>query len=286
MKKIILAFLFSTTILTSYSQTSISELNTNPIKVDYLGGPTVIIEIEGVRFMTDPTLDKQGSIYQMTPTIQLEKTGNPYLEKFPPIDYVLLSHDSHQDNLDTKGRTLLKNVKKVFTSKSASENLKNNSVGLKPWESETIVISKKLEITITATPARHGPAGVTKFTGNVIGFIISVKKNNKEYQIYFTGDTVYYEGIKEVSDRFNPQYIIACAGAVKAMGLLYITMNENDLVDTSFAFPEATIIPVHFEGWAHFSGTISPAKKVFEILGISDKLMILDKENTNHLIIK
>jgi len=222
----------------------------------------------------------------MTPQIVLEKTESPYVQEFAPVDYILLSHDTHQDNLDTKGRELLSQVKKVFTTKDAAENVKGNIVSLDPWESETIISPNKSEITITATPARHGPAGSEILTGHVIGFVITVKKQDQTYEIYLTGDSVYYEGIKEVSERFNPQYVFAFAGAVKAMGLIYITMNENDLVDTSYAFPDATIIPIHYEGWAHFSGTITPAQKVFKVLGIADKLSILEKNKINILKIK
>jgi len=31
----------------------------DPIKVIYIGGPTVILEIDGLRIITDPTLDPQ-----------------------------------------------------------------------------------------------------------------------------------------------------------------------------------------------------------------------------------
>jgi len=258
----------------------------NEIKVNYLGGPTVLLEIEGVRFMSDPTLDDAGNKYQMTPTVELEKTEAPYLKDFGAVDYVLLTHDTHQDNLDTKGRELLTKVKKVYTTKDAAENIKSNTVGLDPWQSETIIAPNKSEIIITATPARHGPAGSEKLTGNVIGFVITVKKQDKEYQIYLTGDTVYYEGVKEVSERFNPQYVFAFAGSVKAMGLIYITMNENDLVDCAHAFRDAAIIPIHYEGWSHYSGTIHPAQKVFEVLGIADKLRVLEKDKINLLKMK
>jgi hypothetical protein len=30
-------------------------------------------------------------------------------------------------------------------------------------------------------------------------------------------------------------------------------MSANDAIDTAHAFPDATIVPVHHEGWAHFS---------------------------------
>ena len=60
-------------------------------------------------------------------------------------------------------------------------------------------------------------------------------------------------------------------------------MNENDLVDCAHAFRDAAIIPIHYEGWSHYSGTIHPAQKVFEVLGITDKLRVLEKDKINLL---
>ena len=258
-------------------------MKTEELKVTYLGGPTIIIEIEGLRFMTDPTLDEGGNTYQMTPEIVLEKTDSPTTQGIPTIDYVLLSHEHHQDNIDTKGRALLNDVKKVFTSEQAAAVINGNSVGIPIWESETIITPNHTEITITATPARHGPAGTEKMIGPVIGFVVSVKKENKTYELYITGDTVFYEGVQEVAKRFNPSYVFAFAGSVKAMGLFYITMNESDLINCADAFPNATIVPIHYEGWTHYSGTIHPAVQAFEVLGIQDRLHILDSDQINTL---
>ncbi len=30
-------------------------------------------------------------------------------------------------------------------------------------------------------------------------------------------------------------------------------MGANDAIDTAIAFPNATIIPLHYEGWKHYS---------------------------------
>jgi len=42
------------------------------IRVFYIGGPSAIIEIGGLRFMTDPTLDPPGGIYA-SGTVSLQK---------------------------------------------------------------------------------------------------------------------------------------------------------------------------------------------------------------------
>ena len=45
--------------------------------VRYIGGPTTIIEIAGVRFITDPTFDDAGRDYPLGPVVTLSKTMGP-----------------------------------------------------------------------------------------------------------------------------------------------------------------------------------------------------------------
>ena len=180
---------------------------------------------------------------------------------------MLLSHDQHGDNLDHAGRELLKSVPKTFTTKIGAERLKGNAIGLSPWES----IALNNEVTITSTPARHGPSGFEHISGDVTGFIVATKA----IQVYLTGDTVFYDGIKEVAEKFKPKYVFIFAGAAKPRGPFNVTMGTNDAIDTAFAFPEATIIPVHFEGWTHYTETGEMLRQSFTALGIVDRLNIL-----------
>ena len=112
---------------------------------------------------------------------------------------------------------------------------------------DTTKAASAVHTPITSTPARHGPAGIEHISGDVTGFIVATK----EMQIYLTGDTVFYDGIKEVAEKFRPKYVFIFAGAAKPRGPFNVTMSTNDAIDTAFGFPAATIIPVHFEGWSH-----------------------------------
>ena len=68
--------------------------------ITLIGGPTALIELGGLRFLTDPTFDDPGD-YQL-PHVTLQKTARPAIlaEELGQIDAVLLSHDQHADNLD------------------------------------------------------------------------------------------------------------------------------------------------------------------------------------------
>ena len=241
----------------------------------YIGGPTAILTIGGLRLMTDPTLDPAGKSYISSGgKIILDKVQSPSTTAIGKIDVVLLSHDQHPDNLDTAGRALLQTVTHTYTTVSGARRLGGNSIGLTPWDSRTLTTPDGSSITITATPARHGPSGIEPISGDVIGFILSVK-GPRTYEIYVTGDTVFYEGVAEVARKFEPDYIFLFAGAARVRGPFNLTMGTNDAIDTAAAFPTATIIPLHYEGWRHFTQNEVDLQTSFAAFGIGDRLKIL-----------
>ncbi|MEO8112214.1 MAG: hypothetical protein ABI594_19340, partial [Ginsengibacter sp.] len=60
----------------------------NLFTVTYIGGPTAILEIGGLRLMIDPTLDPGGTVYHI-PNLTVEKTKGPATLDIGHIDVVL-----------------------------------------------------------------------------------------------------------------------------------------------------------------------------------------------------
>lgn len=223
--------------------------------------------------MTDPTLDAAGGIYPIANTFYTKLLG-PSTTDIGHIDVVLLSHDQHHDNLDEKGRAFLQTVKTTLTTEAGARRLRGNSEGLAPWASVIMTAPSGEHITITATPARHGPANFEKFSGEVVGFVLSVKGPHP-FEVYITGDTVFFEGVEEVARRFKPQYVFMFAGAGQPRGPFNVTMDTNDALDTAAVFPAATVIPLHYEGWSHYTQHATAFEQAFSALGISDHLKVL-----------
>jgi L-ascorbate metabolism protein UlaG (beta-lactamase superfamily) len=243
--------------------------------VIYLGGPTVIIEVGSLRLMTDPTLDPKGETFMIGDKPGYWKTAGPATTDVGHIDAVLLSHDQHGDNLDNAGRALLQQVKTTITTVDGAGRLGGNAKGLKPFEQ--LVLNDQVKV--SATPARHGPAGTEHITGDVIGFIVETS----DLQIYLTGDTVYYDGVEQVAARFEPAFVFIFAGAAKPRGPFNLTMGVNDALDTAAAFPEANIIPLHYEGWSHYTESDKELRQAFDSLGIGSRLRILEPGITTSL---
>lgn len=52
-------------------------------------------------------------------------------------------------------------------------------------------------------------------------------------------------------------------------------MGTNDAMDTALAFPNATIIPLHYEGWKHYTQNEKDLQKSYQVIGIDQRLTIL-----------
>jgi L-ascorbate metabolism protein UlaG (beta-lactamase superfamily) len=238
-----------------------------------IGGPTALIEIGGLRLLTDPTFDAPGD-YRL-PHATLRKTGGPALsaDQIGPVDAVLLSHDQHADNLDHAGRALLARVPRVLTTVAGAKRLGGTAHGLRPWDETALRMPDGGMLRVTATPARHGPAGIEPLSGDVIGFVLAPSDARP---IYVSGDTVWYDGVAEVAHRFPAGLVLLFAGAAQTRGPFHLTMDTNDAIETAHAFADAAIVPVHYDGWAHFTQNRGDLEKSFAALGIGPRLRLLE----------
>jgi len=236
------------------------------LKIAYIGGPTALIQFGGLRFVTDPTFDAAPAEYPSG----LKKTQSPTVaaSALGRVDAVLLSHDHHSDNLDNAGRTFLGSAGKVITTEAGAERLKGNAVGLEPWQSIEVTAGNGA-VRVTATPARHGPSHMDR--GPVIGFVL---EHPTEQTVYVAGDTVWYEGVNEVAKRFEIRTAVLNLGAarVAAVGPWHLTMTASEAVELARVFAVAQIIPLHFEGWEHFSEGRNDIERAFREAGLEGRL--------------
>jgi L-ascorbate metabolism protein UlaG (beta-lactamase superfamily) len=101
-------------------------------------------------------------------------------------------------------------------------------------------------------------------------------RDGSQAPIYLTGDTVWFDGVAEVARRFHAGVVLPFAGAARTRGPFDLTMDTNDVVETARAFPDAIIVPVHLDSWAHFTQHRDDLRATFRALGISDRLRLLE----------
>jgi L-ascorbate metabolism protein UlaG (beta-lactamase superfamily) len=207
------------------------------VTITHIGGPTALIEFGGWRLLTDPTFDPPGDRWHFGWGALSRKLTGPAIPAtgLGPIDAVLLSHDHHGDNLDHAGRALLPRVGTVVTTVPGAQRLGGNVngvIGLKPWETTTLEAPGRTPIEITATPARHGPPASRAIVGTVIGF--ALRWDGQEHgALYVSGDTVLFDGVRDLARRFDIGTAILHLGGVRfpISGPVRYTMNAEEAVE-------------------------------------------------------
>jgi len=223
------------------------------IRITHIGGPTTLIDVGGWHLLTDPTFDPPGRRYTFGWGSASRKEVGPAVAvaDLPPIDAVLLSHDRHGDNLDVLGRALLPSAGVVLTTEAGGRRL--SAIGLRPWATFTLEAPDRPTVEVTATPCRHGPPLSRPITGDVIGF--ALRWDGQEHgALWITGDTVLYDGVREVASRVDVGTMLLHLGAVRfgVTGPVRYTMTAQEGVSLCELVRPRTVMPVHYEGWTHF----------------------------------
>lgn len=252
--------------------------------ITHIDTACVLIDINGFKILTDPTLNKKDVFfpqYVSSPLAFSKKYIDPALsiQEIGKVDLVLLSHDHHNDNLDKTGRAFIKTVPIVLTTKDGFRRLNNkNTVGLENWEEHTIKDERVKELKITAIPAQHtNIKRLDKVMGQVLGFTIEWE-GQKNGCIYISGDTVLFEGIYELSKKKKIDTAILHLGAGAFPYLkknLRVTMNGEEAIKTTELLNPNLVIPIHYEGWWHFKQTTKSLKNEIQNSMVSSKFLWL-----------
>lgn len=169
--------------------------------VTWIGHSTVLVQLDGVTFLTDPTWAGRSGPFGGLVGVRRFTPPPVRLEDLPPIDFVLISHD-HYDHLDEPTvRRLARILNPTFVV----------PLGIKAWLADRgIMNAVELNwgqsisfkgLTIVCTPAQHGSGRTLLDQGRRLWASWAVLGSRR---FYFAGDTGYYSHFKEIGDALGP----------------------------------------------------------------------------------
>ena len=251
-----------------------TDLRAGALTIQVIGGPTALLELGGLRLLTDPTFDPPGeypvggrSLTKITgPAVPLDHIG--------PVDAVLLSHDQHADNLDRSGQVYLAGVPLVLTTRAAAGRLGIGVTALPPWRHVDLARPDGAgTLRVTAVPAQHGPDGTEHIVGEVTGFVLA---GSGLPTVYVSGDNASLDVVHRVAERF-PRIDVALlfAGAARTplLGEANLTLDSRDAVTAARILGAEHVVPLHVEGWRHFTEGPERMRQAFIEAGLGDRLV-------------
>ncbi|MGP1693384.1 MAG: MBL fold metallo-hydrolase, partial [Giesbergeria sp.] len=174
------------------------------LRATWLGHSSVLIEIDGLRVLTDPVWGPRASPSRLIGPKRFQKAP-VRLSQLPPIDVVVISHD-HYDHLDYPTIHQMAKTKIPFvTSLGVGAHLQ--AWGIAPeriteldwWQSHTV---PGTELTIHAAPSQHFSGRSLKDRNATLWSSLVIE--SPRHRVFFSGDTGLTTEYARIRERFGP----------------------------------------------------------------------------------
>jgi L-ascorbate metabolism protein UlaG (beta-lactamase superfamily) len=173
------------------------------LRVTWLGHSTMLLEVDGHRFLTDPVWSERVGPVDFTGP---KRWFPPLLDirDLPPVDAVVLSHD-HYDHLDYATIVALKDRNVTFVAPlGVGAHLERwgvpaaKIVELDWWDSRSFG-----DLTLWGVPARHASGRTLLFDDGAklwTGYAFS----GPRHRVYYSGDTGLFPGMRTIGEKLGP----------------------------------------------------------------------------------
>lgn len=174
------------------------------LRATWLGHSTVLIEIDGLRVLTDPVWGPRASPTRFAGPKRFQPVPVP-LHALPPVDVVIVSHD-HYDHLDyVTIRELAKSDVPFVTSLGVGAHLE--AWGVRPeriveldwWESYRL---PNAELSVTAAPSQHFSGRGMKDRNTTLWSSMVIR--TERHAVFFGGDGGLTNEYQVVRERLGP----------------------------------------------------------------------------------
>jgi L-ascorbate metabolism protein UlaG (beta-lactamase superfamily) len=245
------------------------------LRVTWLGHSTMLIEIDGVRILTDPVWGPRASPSALVGPKRFQAVPVS-LREMPPVDVVFVSHD-HYDHLDYPTiRALAKTRVPFVTSLGVGAHLEYWGVQaeriaeLDWWESYSL---PNTDVVLTAAPSQHFSGRGLKDRNATLWSSLAIRSSR--HAVFFSGDTGLTTEYRSIRDRLGPFDVV-----MLEIGAFYPAWGDIHLGPDNALEAHAMLgglfMPVH---WGTFSLAMhawdQPAERLLELAPRTDAQLLM-----------
>jgi L-ascorbate metabolism protein UlaG (beta-lactamase superfamily) len=254
--------------------------------ITFIGTATVLIRALGFTILTDPNFLHRGEEAHLGYALRSARLTDPAMDiaDLPPLDLVVLSH-LHGDHFDQVAERDLDHALPILTTPQAAAGLKRkgfaNARGLRTWESETRTAGPAT-LTLTALPARHGPPVLHRMLPATMGSLLDLASTDGErrLRLYISGDTLVFEGLREIGRRFPVIDIGLLHLGGTRIGGLTLTMDGEQGVEAMRIVGPRRVVPIHYDDYDVFRSPLEDFRRACGPGGLRDRVVELQRGET------
>lgn len=218
------------------------------LRATWLGHSTVLVEIDGRRVLTDPVWSDRASPVGFAGPRRFQPVPVP-IERLPPLDAVLLSHD-HYDHLDHAAiRALVPCGVPFITPLGVGAHLEAWGVPaeriteLDWWESVALG-----DLTVTAAPSQHFSGRGPGDRNRTLWSSFAVRGPRRSF--FFSGDTGLTPAYSEIRARLGPFDLVMLEVGAFHPSWGTIHLGPENALEALALLGGGSFLPVH---WGTFN---------------------------------
>jgi len=245
------------------------------LRVTWLGHSTMLIEIDGVRILTDPVWGPRASPSALVGPRRFQAVPVS-LREMPPVDVVVVSHD-HYDHLDYPTIRALARTSVPFVA-SLGVGAHLEYWGVQPeriteldwWESHTL---PNTGVVLTAAPSQHFSGRGLKDRNATLWSSFAI--HSPRHSVFFSGDTGLTTEYRSIRERLGPFDLV-----MLEIGAFYPAWGDihlgPDNALKAHAMLGGVFMPVH---WGTFALAMhpwdQPAERLLELAPHTDAQLLM-----------
>lgn len=255
----------------------------------FIGNATALIRWDSFTLLTDPNFLHAGQRAYLGHGLSSRRLRDPALriEELPrDLDAVVLSH-LHGDHWDRVSRRGLDRGLPILTTPHAARRLQGwhrfrRALGLRTWESHTM-LKEQSTLRVTALPGMHAPGIVGRLLPPVMGSLLEFGDvgGTVRQRVYITGDTLMYDGVREVARRFpDIDLTVVHLGGTTLPGGLMVTMDGRQGADLLAEVMPRRALPVHIDDYDVFRSPLSDFREEIDRRGLTERVTYVERGQT------